>query len=618
LTTVGTKLRRAAEQMPYLPRALRLVWDAAGNWTGAWVVLLAIQGLLPIATVWLMRSLVDGLVAGIRAGGAWTALRPAAVSAGLMAAVLLAGEVLRSLAGWVRAAQAELVQDHIQSIIHRQSIAADLAFYDSADFYDHLHRARAEASHRPVALLESLGSLLQNGITLVAMGALLVRFGVWLPAALLVSTLPAFLAVMRSSIEYHAWRRTHTAAERRTWYFDWLLTTGANAAEVRLFGLGEHFRGAYQALRARLRTERMRLARRQGLAELGAGASALAVTGAAMVWMAWRTVRGLATLGDLALFYQAFQQGLRLMRGMLDNAGQLYSNILFLGDLFEFLALEPRVTDPPKPLAQDPSTDRLAGESAGPAHRPASGIRFHHVTFRYPGSGRLALDDFSLEIPAGRITAVVGPNGAGKSTLIKLLCRFYDPEAGHVELDGADLRDLPLGALRRGITVLFQEPVHYSETAARNIALGDLAAEPGAEAIEDAARAAGADAAIGRLPKGYENLLGRWFDDGAELSTGEWQRVALARAFLRRAPLIVLDEPTSAMDPWAEADWLKRFRRLAEGRTALIITHRFTTAMFADVIHVMDAGRIIESGSHAELIGRGSRYAAGWAAQGSS
>jgi ATP-binding cassette subfamily B protein len=599
VTIAGAKLRRAAAQLPYLPRALRLVWEAAGRWTTAWAVLLVIQGLLPLATVWLTRPLVDGLAAGIRAGGAWSALRPAVGAAVLMAAALAAGEILRSAAGWVRTAQAELVQDHIQSLIHRQSVAAGMAFYDSADFYDHLHRARAEASYRPIALLESLGSLVQNGITLVAMGALVARFALWLPAALLVSTLPAFFAVLGSSLEYHAWRRARTAEERRTWYLDWLLTAGTSAAEIRLFALGDHFREAYQSLRARLRAERLRLARRQGLAEMGAGASALAVTGASMLWMVWRAVRGLATLGDLALFYQAFQQGLKLMRGMLENAGQLYSNVLFLGNLFEFLDMESGAAGQPLP-------DGRGSERAG--------VRFGGVTFRYPGTGRAVLEDFALEIPAGRITAVVGPNGAGKSTLIKLLCRFYDPESGRIEWDGTDLRKLPIEELRRSITVLFQEPVHYSETAARNIALGDLAAQPGRDAIQGAANAAGAEEAIGRLPQGFDTLLGRMFADGAELSTGEWQRLALARAFLRRAPLIVLDEPTSAMDPWAETDWLQRFRRLAAGRTALVITHRFTTARFADIIHVMEDGRITESGSHAELLARGGRYAAGWPA----
>jgi ATP-binding cassette subfamily B protein len=296
----------------------------------------------------------------------------------------------------------------------------------------------------------------------------------------------------------------------------------------------------------------------------------------------------------VALFYQAFNQGQRVMRTVLGNAGQVYSNILFLENLFEFLGLESRVTSPAHP------------SSVPPALR--EGIRFHQVTFRYPDSRRAALDDFNLTIGAGQIAAIVGANGAGKSTLIKLLCRFYDPEAGRVEIDGTDIREQSLEDLRRLITVLFQEPVHYHATAAENIAIGDVASEPGMAEIESAARAAGADVPIRRLPEGYDTVLGKWFG-GAELSVGEWQRVALARAFLRQAPIIILDEPTSAMDSWAEADWLARFRRLAAGHTAVVITHRFTTAMQADVIHVMENGEIVESGSHDELLAQGGRYA---------
>jgi ATP-binding cassette subfamily B protein len=307
------------------------------------------------------------------------------------------------------------------------------------------------------------------------------------------------------------------------------------------------------------------------------------------------------TLGDLALVYQAFNQGQRMMRAVLENVGEVYTSSLFLDDFFEFLALEPRVKDPAQP-ASAPSTLK-------------KGIRFDQVSFSYLDSQRLALDSFNLTIPAQKTVAIVGANGAGKSTLIKLLCRLYDPDSGHIEVDGIDLRNLPVKDLRRMFTVLFQEPVRYNATASENIRLGDLVTAQGAAEIEAAAQAAGAEESITRLPKGYESLLGKWFSGGADLSVGEWQRIALARAFLRKAPVIVLDEPTSAMDSWAEIDWLKRFRMLVTGRTAIVITHRFTTAMHADVIHVMADGRIIESGSHRELLALDGRYAQSWKTQ---
>ena len=591
------RLRKALAQLPYLPQTLALVWTAARGWTVGWGVLLLLQGLLPVASVYVTRWLVNSVVAAIRAGGRWDLLRPTLLLVVLMAAIQLALQILRSATAYVRTAQSELVQDHISALIHRKSAAADLAFYDSAEFYDHLHRARSEAAYRPVALVESLGSLLQNTITLVAMGAVLVPFGAWLPGALVIGTAPALYVAVRYAMLQHQWQRQVTPVERRAWYYDWLLTTGETAPEIRLFGLGGHFQSAYQALRRRLRGEHLNLARKQVLAEFGAGSLGLMVTGGVLAWMVWRAVRGLATLGDLAMFYQAFQQGLGLMRGLLENVGQLYGNLLFLGNLYEFLELEPRVVSPSQPLPVPPAI--------------ATGIRLERVRFRYPGSVRPVLEDFDLEIPAGRMVAVVGPNGAGKSTLVKLLCRFYDPEAGRVTVDGVDLRELEIQELRSRITVLFQQPVHYNDTVRENIAYGDLSAPP--DAFKMAAQAAGAEEIIARLPQGYDSMLGRWFADGAELSLGEWQRIALARAFLRRAPILVLDEPTSAMDPWAEADWLARFRKLAAGRTVLIITHRFSTAMFADVIHVMNEGRIVESGTHEQLLEAGGRYAQGWA-----
>jgi ATP-binding cassette, subfamily B, bacterial len=486
-------------------------------------------------------------------------------------------------------------------LIHEQAVALDVAFYEAPEYHDRLERVRNDLQARPLALLEHIGGLWQNAITLLAMGALLTPYGLWLPVALLCSTLPALFVVLHFNRRVHRWWERTTADRRRTQYYDMLLTHSAVAAELRLFDLAPHFRSVFRDLRQRLRSERLSLTRDQSLARLGAGGMGILMASTTLAWMVWQALRGLVTLGDLALFYQALNRSQSLLRSLLENAGQLYVNTLFLGNLFEFLQLEAHVVDPLQPV---PTPGVLQAE-----------LRFQGVTFRYPGSARRALHHFNLTIPARQITAVVGANGAGKSTLIKLLCRFYDPQTGCIMLDGVDIRHFSLTELRRMITVLFQWPVPYQTTAAQNITLGDLAARPSPEETEAAARRAGAHEFITHLPQGYETPLGKWFANGAELSAGEWQRLALARAFLRRAPIIILDEPTSALDSWAEADWFDRFRALAHGRTAIVITHRFTIARRADIIHVMDEGQIVESGTHDDLLALGGLYAQSWFVQ---
>ncbi|HJP90391.1 MAG TPA: ABC transporter ATP-binding protein [Pyrinomonadaceae bacterium] len=596
---LSSKLRKALAQLPYLPRALKLVWEVARPWTIAWIVLLVVQGLLPAATVYLTKLVVDGVVAAVNSGSSWPNVRHVLLLLISLAGILLLMEMVRGGINWVRTVQTELLQDHITNLIHEKSVTADLAFYELSDYYDHLHRARAEARYRPVALLGNLGALLQSSITLLAMGAILIPLGPWLAVALILSTLPAFYVVVHYALAEYQWRQRTTADDRRAWYYDWIMTTAEAAAELRLFGLGKYFQSNYRDLRRRLRGERLELIRKQSLAELAASMIALAIVGAALGWMVWKALHGLVTLGELALIYAAFNQGQGLMRTLLENAGQLYGNSLFLGNLFEFLALQPV----------------CEGGPSSPLPAIKIGITFNRVSFSYPGSAARALDDFTMTIPRGKIVAIVGPNGAGKSTLLKLLCRFYDPESGSIEIDGHDLRDIGNEDLRQLITVLFQQPFHYNATVRENVLYGDLKRDVSDAEIHAALRAAGADEIVARLPEHEQTLLGRWFAGGTELSVGEWQRIALARAFLRRAPIIILDEPTSALDPWAEADWLERFRTLAVGRTSIIITHRFTTAMHADVIHVMDRGRIVESGSHQRLLAHNGLYAESWSRQ---
>ncbi len=595
-------LQEVRLKITYLVRALRLIWEATGRWTLLWLLLLLVSGVLPAALVYLTKHLVDAVAVAIGGGLSWETVQPVLWPALLMGGVLLLSQGLSGLTSWIRTAQAEHVLDHVKNLIHAKAAEVDLAFYDNPDYYDHLERANSEASSRSLSLLDNLGSLLQNGVTLVSIAAILVHYSVWLPLALLLTTLPALFVVVHHHQREHAWWTKHTVDQRKAGYFDRLLTMAFFAPEVRVFDLAGHFRQQYQEVRRRLREGRLELMRRQAWASLGAGLVGLLATALVMVWMVARALRGVASLGDLALFYQAFNQGQGLMRALLSSAGQMYANTLFLEHLFTFLEIPTGLPDPDDPV---PVPRQLR-----------EGIRFENVTFCYPGSSRPVLQQLNLFIPAGKTVAIVGANGAGKSTLLKLLCRFYDPDEGRVTIDGIDLRRFRRRELLDAITVLFQFPVPYQDTLARNIALGDLKQPPTRAAIEQAARSAMVDEIARKLPQGYDTLLGKWFsEEGAELSGGEWQRVSLARAFYRQAPIVVLDEPTSAMDSWTEAEWMDRFGELVRGRTALIITHRFTTAMRADLIYVMDEGRVIEQGTHHQLLALNGHYAASWRRQ---
>ena len=595
------KFKKVARQFSYLPRTLRLVWDATRWRMLLWLLFLLVQALLPVGTIYLTRILVDNLAVALGAGLSWEALSPVFWPAAFMALIWILNDASQSLLLWINTAQAERVQDHVSRLIHDKAVSIDLAYYETPEYFDRLSRATGEAIQRPLALLQSCGALLQNSLTFIAMVGLLLPYGVLLPLALVISTFPAFYIVLRHNLRYHSWWQAVTANRRWTDYYNRLLTDRIAAPEIRLFDLGKHFQTAYQEVRQRLREQRIQLLKQYSLNRLGIGVVALLAAVGAFAWVGMRALNGELSLGDLALFYQAFEKGRGLMRVLLGDVSELYANSLYLEELFDYLTLTPQVTDPPAPTQV---TFNLK-----------QSIQFRDVTFRYPGAEESTLDHFNLTIPAGKMTAIVGTNGAGKSTLIKLLCRFYDPMEGAVEVDGVDLRHFNLAELRRQITILFQQPVAYTATARQSITLGDLHAHHSDERVAAAARNAGADEVIAQLPLGYETLLGKSFEQGTELSGGEWQRMALARAFYRSAPILILDEPTSAMDSWAEIKWLDRLEKLAVGRTTFIITHRLTTAMRADHIYVMDRGAIVESGSHEELLAQGGLYAFSWTAQ---
>jgi ATP-binding cassette, subfamily B, bacterial len=566
-----------------------------------WAILLIVQGLLPALSIYLTRSVVDGLTLAAGKGFTTTTSQTLLLPLAGLLATMIATQIISSLNEWVRTAQSELVQDHISQLIHQQSITIDYGCYESSAEIDRLERAREGASSRSLSLLENMGSLIQNSLTLISVASMLIFYAAWMPIALIISALPALYIVLNMNRLQYAWSQRTVTDRRRLQYYELLLTMGPTAAELRLFNFGSHFQQRYQQIRQRLRQEQLKLIKKQGFYRLIASFFSFLISGIALLEIGRLFLTGRFSLGDLALFYQAFNQGQGIVRSLLGSLGQIDRNSLFVRNLFEFLQLRPQICDPIAPVP--------------PPQKVYQQIQFHNVTFRYPGAAIPTLQNFNLTLPADQIVAIVGDNGAGKSTLIKLLCRFYDPEAGSITIDGLDIRQFRLADLRRMISVLFQFPITYQLTAAENIFLGDIDAPSDHDRAKMAAQGSGIHEKITTLPQGYDAQLGKWFPNGTDLSGGQWQRLALARAFYRQAPLIILDEPTSAMDPWAEHDWLERFRVMAKERTALVITHRFTLAMRADIIHVMRSGQIVESGTHTQLLKTGGLYAQSWADQ---
>ena len=556
---------------------------------------MVIQGVLPLALLYVLKLVIDQISLALTTENPSVAFQPIMVLLVVWGGLSLFSNGMNVASEVVNTAQSQRVTDFMQNILLEKSMVADLEYYENPQYYDTLQRAQQEAPYRPSQLLNHLVQLGQSLILLLGVVGLLISLHGCLAFVLLIGALPAFLVRIKFSRVLYRWKRKRTALEREAVYVGLMLTTDMYAKEVRLFGLGHWLRRRYRKIRLFIYKETLNIVTKRSLSNFAAQFLSTILTVGVFGFIAYNTLRGRLQIGDLVLYQQALQRGEGALSNVLKALSGLYEDNLFLTNLYEFLDIQPKISDPEHPkLCPSP---------------PTEGIEFRNVDFQYSNTTRKALHDININIQPGQTVALVGENGSGKTTLVKLLCRLYDPSAGEILIDGIGLQEMNTQELRDRISVIFQDYVKYPFTARENIWLGNIDLDMNDPKIEAAAKKSQADAVIQSLPNGYDTNLGKLFEAGEELSIGQWQKIALARAFVRNADIVVLDEPTSAMDPKAEYEVFQQFRDLMQGQTAILISHRMSTVKMADYIYVMAQGTIVESGSHDELMKLDGQYA---------
>ncbi|MCC6591441.1 MAG: ABC transporter ATP-binding protein [Bryobacterales bacterium] len=582
-----------------VPPLLQIVWNAGGAVVGGNLLLRLLAALVPVSMLAVSKWILDAIQA--RSTGAPLADR-FWLWVGLEFALATTGAILGRGIGYFDALLADRFTRHVSVRVMEHASRLDLQAYEDPVFYDRLERARVQATDR-IAMIQAMGTILQQMIVAASLSATVFWFSPWLLAVLVLAVLPAFLGESHFAFLGYSLNIRQTPIRRQLDYLRVLGASKESAKELKLFGLHSFFTREYANLSDTIYEQNVALARRR----LGAGAllSILSTTGyyGAYAYVIYRTVTGDLSWGSLQLLAGAIAGASANLQSVFATFSSIADQSLFLTDLVEFLRVRPTIESKPGAL---------------PAPRPVrDGFDFQNVSFRYPGTDRRVLDRFNFRIEPGERIALIGENGQGKTTIVKLLTRLYDPSEGRILLDGIDLRDYDLDDLHHEIGVIFQDFMRYEMTARENIAVGRIDS-PANGNIERAARKSLADAVINRLPHGYDQLLGRRFEGGVDLSGGEWQKVALARAYLREAQLLILDEPTAALDARAEYEVFQRFAELTQGKMALLISHRFSTVRMADRIVVLADGRIAEHGSHTQLMALGGQYAEMFELQASS
>ncbi len=593
--------RERLDALRYVPQLLAMVWDTHRGFTAAMAALRLVRAFIPIVTLWIGKLIIDGVVSAQRNGGTWRAV------AGLVAielGIVVVGELLARASSLVESLLGDLFSNRISVRPMQHAATLDLAQFEDPEFYDHLERARRQTVGR-IGLIAQLLGLAQDALTLITLSAALLAFSPWLMVLLVIAIVPSFLGETRfAAMEYSLLFRW-TPERRQLDYLRWVGASDDTAKEVQLFGLAGWLTERYRVLSDRWYAENRKLATRKAVVS-----SALSFVGtvgyyAAYIVIIARAIAGSITLGSLTFLAASFSRGRDLIQRLLLGASAIYEQGLYLRDLFLFFEMKPTISSPP---------------GAPPVPRPIrKGFVFENVGFTYPGSDRWAVRHVSFTLVPGERIALVGENGAGKTTLTKLLARLYDPTEGRILLDGVDLREYDLTSLRREIGVIFQDFVRYDMRFDENVGVGEIESvrgylDNGAGVAAPAPLVYAADQSLAssllpRLPAGYRQMLGRRFEDGVDLSGGEWQKIALARAYMRDAQVLILDEPTAALDARAEYEVFERFSELMAGRMGVLISHRFSSVRVADRIIVLADGQVEAMGTHDQLLVRGGRYA---------
>lgn len=595
ISKIRNNLRQSFAVFRYSGRAVNLVWTTSHTLTIILAILTLVAGLLPAAVAYIGKLIVDAVVETRNLtlqDNLNTSLPLMYVGFEAVAVALLAGSQ-RGLS-IAQSLLRVLLGQRVNVLILEKALTLELSQFEDSEFYDKMTNARRQASSRPLSLVNRTFGLVQNGLSLITYGALLINFSLWAVVVLILAAVPAFIAETRFAGQAFRLFRYRAPESRQQHYLETLVAREDFAKEVKLYQLGEMLLGRYRSLFDQLYGEDRDLTIKRGFWSYLLGLLSTATFYVAYAWIVVETVVGRISLGDMTMYLTVFRQGQTTFASALTSIGGMYEDNLYLSNLYEFL--------------EEEVPTRYGRAIAGT--NPQDGIRFENVSFTYPGSTKPALKNISLHLKPGEKLAIVGENGSGKTTLIKLLTRLYTPESGRILLDGLNLEEWDLDTLRRRIGVIFQNFVRYQFTVGENIGVGDVEKLEDEKAWQVAAEKGMAQPFIERLPDGFTTQLGRWFKSGQELSGGQWQKIALSRAFMRNsADILVLDEPTSAIDSQAEYEIFDRFRNLTKDKMVVLISHRFSTVRMADKIVVIQQGEVLETGTHEELLQANGRYA---------